>query len=62
MAKNQNFFGISEAARRLSVCENTLRGYAKRGIITPERDYLNRRLFTEEHIQQVKKYRRGQKI
>jgi len=56
MAKNQ-YFGISEAARRAGVAEGTMRKYDNAGIITAYRSPGGSRLFTEEHVKRVQQYR-----
>lgn len=51
------FYGISAAARRCGVAERTLRAYERAGIITPQRDSANRRLFSESDIAKVRAHR-----
>lgn len=49
--------GISEAARRIGCCEDTLRDYDKKGIVQPARDSAGRRIFSEDDLKAARQYR-----
>lgn len=50
-------YTITEAARQAGVSACTMRLYDMRGIIQPQRDSANRRLFTQQDIETARKYR-----
>lgn len=51
------FYGTTDAAQAVPCSESALRGYEKRGIISPARTISGRRVFTTKDIQAVRKYR-----
>ncbi|MHB8391854.1 MAG: MerR family transcriptional regulator [Acidobacteriaceae bacterium] len=50
-------FPVSKAAARADVSTDTLRKYADSGVVSPIRDALGRRLFSETDIEQARQHR-----
>lgn len=46
-------FNVSEFAKAIGVCVETLQRWDKRGKLVPNRTPTNRRVYTEEHLSQV---------
>jgi adenine-specific DNA-methyltransferase len=52
----KNKFYIHEVAEQVGKHSNTIRNYIRRGLITePLREWNGWRVFTDEHIKQIKK-------
>ena len=51
---------ITTAARRLGVCEQTLRRWDQRGIVAPVRDSAGRRVFFSHDIERIARERAAQ--
>jgi len=49
--------GVSEAARRLKLSENTVRRFANQGLIPCTRDTSNKRLFDPDVLDRIKSER-----
>ena len=45
---------ISSVAETLNICQRTLRLWNKEGIVEPERSAKNRRLYTEQNIEEAR--------
>lgn len=61
MLKQENLFTINETAEKTGVHPQTLRNWEKSGLITPLQKFGNHRLFTEEHISNIKEIQRLKK-
>jgi len=49
-------YNITQAAKELGVARQTLYYWIKKGWIKPKRDYRNYPVFTEEDIENIKKW------
>lgn len=61
MLKQENLFTINETAEKTGVHPQTLRNWEKSGLITPLQKFGNHRLFTEEHISNIKEIQKLKK-
>lgn len=50
-------FTIGAAARETRVCPDTIRSYEERGLITPARDTVGRRLFDARDLHAIRQAR-----
>lgn len=44
---------IQEIAEKLGVHQGTIRNWERKGMINPKRDWVNRRVFTEEDLKKL---------
>ena len=51
---SQQFYLIGEAAKQAGLSPQTVRDYCRRGLVDPIRDSAGRRLFTDQHVTQIR--------
>jgi DNA-binding transcriptional MerR regulator len=45
---------ISDVARKVGICSDTIRSYCRQGLLSPIRDSSGRRLFTDSDVARVR--------